>query len=372
MKLIIGFFKMSLSIIYFFLKLLPINNKKVVLISRQSDKVPLDFILLKQEILAIDSDYHVVYLCQMLKSGLLNYIKYAFHILKQMYFLATSKICIVDSYCVSVCLLKHKKNLKIIQIWHAIGTVKKFGYQTVGKEYGHKEKIIKLLNMHQNYDYVISGSKTMQPIFAQTFHIDEDKVINIGTPRIDYLLNNCNGIKKDIIKDYSDIKKKKVILYVPTYRKDKKIELDKLINTIDFDKYHLIVKNHPVKYENISNKNIYTCKKYSSMQLLTIADYVITDYSAISIEAALLKKPVYFYIYDYKEYICKNGLNIDIKKEMPEYCFKDFRKLYKKMKKEDYDYQNLEKFKNKYVDNQNKNCGYLLANYIVNGNWSGK
>ena len=46
-----------------------------------------------------------------------------------MYYLATSKVCVLDGYCIPASILKHKKKLKIIQIWHASGAIKKFGYQ---------------------------------------------------------------------------------------------------------------------------------------------------------------------------------------------------------------------------------------------------
>lgn len=43
-----------------------------------------------------------------------------------------------------------------------------------------------------------------------------------------------------------------------------------------------------------------------------MADYVVTDYSAITIEAAALEKQIYFYVYDYEQYCESNGLNLDL------------------------------------------------------------
>jgi CDP-ribitol ribitolphosphotransferase len=368
--LLLRIFKCILKIVYFFLKLLPTNSKKVVFISRQQNVPSLDFKLLSRDIKSIDSSYQVVFLCKKMKTNKPYLIRYCFHLIRQMYHLATSKVCVVDSYCICVSVLKHKKSLTIIQIWHAIATVKKFGYQTLSKKYGRNQKTAKILKMHNNYDWVISGSTSMIPVFAETFNVSLECVKPIGTPRIDYLINNNRQIMKKVKTKYPELNKKKVILYAPTFRKKENLSFDKIIDTVDFDKYNLIIKSHPVKKEKVYDSRVYKCPEFSTMELLTIADYVITDYSAISIEAAILNKPVFFYIYDYEKYIKNNGLNIDLKREMKGCCYKKFNSLYQKINVGKYDYEQLKKFKDKYVSHQQGNSGLILANYIVNGKWT--
>lgn len=369
MKYLIFLFKFILRCIYFLLKLLPTRKKKVVFISRQQNTPSLDFELLYEEIIKLDKSYKVVFLCKKMGTNPKSLFRYFFHIIRQMYHLATSSVCVVDSYSISVSILKHKKKLIVIQIWHAIATVKKFGYQTLDKKYGRSKKIANLLDMHKNYDWVISGSKSMNPIFAKTFNVKKSKVKAIGTPRIDYLIHKEKEIKEKVLKFYPDISNKKVILYAPTFRRNEKVSFDELFKTIDLEKYNVIIKTHPVKVQKVKNEKIYSCPEFSTMELLTVADFVITDYSAISIEAAILNKPVYFYVYDYDEYTNHNGLNIDIFKEMKGCCFKKFNTLYKKIENDKYNFKQLEKYKNKYVTNQKGNSGYLLANYIVNKKW---
>lgn len=369
MKIPIYIFKLLLKLIYSFFKLLPTNNKKIVFISRQSNNISLDFKLLSKEILKLDNNYKIVFLCNKIGNKIKDKISYIFIIIRQMYHLATAKVCVVDSYCIAVSVLKHKNTLKVIQLWHSLAAIKKFGYQTLGKEYGRDRKLAEMLNMHRNYDYIISGSYAMVPHFAKAFNASEDCFKVIGSPKIDYLLNEHKIIRKNILKKYPNVTKKKVILYVPTFRKIKKISINKIMETIDFTKYNLIVKSHPCKMQKFNNGLIYDCKEFSSFELLTIADYVITDYSAISIEATILNKPVYFYLYDIEEYEEKNGLNINLYKEMEGCCYRNFKSLYKKMDTGDYDMKQLQRFKNKYLTNQNGNSGYILANYIVNNNW---
>lgn len=369
MRTLIYIFKLILKSIYSVLKLLPTNNKKVVFISRQSNNISLDFKLLSNEIIKLDKDYKIIFLCEKLSNKFIKKIKYFFSIIRQMYHLATSKVCVVDSYCIAVSVLNHKKDLVIIQLWHSLAAIKKFGFQTLGKDFGRDRMIAELLNMHKNYDYIISGSEEMVQYFAKAFNADKSKFKAIGSPKIDYLLKEQKNIKKKILQKYPDINKKKVILYVPTFRKNKKININKILETIDFNKYNLVVKFHPGKVQKFNNSLVYECKEFSSLELLTVANYVITDYSAISIEATILNKPLYFYVYDMVEYEEKNGLNINLYKEMEGCCYRNFKSLYKKLDNGNYDMKQLLRFKNKYLTNQNGNSGYLLANFIVNGEW---
>lgn len=369
MKTLIYIFKLILKFIYEIFKLLPTNNKKVVFISRQSNSISLDFKLLSHEIIKLDQDYKIVFLCNKIGNKTKDRMLYVPIIIRQMYHLATSKICVVDSYCIAVSVLKHKKDLKVIQLWHSLAAIKKFGYQTLGKAYGRDRQIAEILNMHKNYDYIISGSEAMIPYFSKAFNAPVDCFRVICSPKIDYLLKNHKIIRKQIFNKYPNIAKKKNILYAPTFRKNKKINIDKILETIDFDKYNLIVKFHPGKMQKFNSNLAFECKEFSCFELLTVADYVITDYSSISIEATILNKPVYFYLYDIEEYEEKNGLNINLYKEMDGCCYRNFKSLYKKMDSSDYDMKQLQRFKNKYLTNQSGNSGYILANYIVNGKW---
>lgn len=111
---------------------------------------------------------------------------------------------------------------------------------------------------------------------------------------------------------------------------------------------------------------IYTCKEFSAIDLLTIADYVITDYSGIAIEAAVLDKKTYYYLYDYDEYKKNNGLNIDIYNEMPQCAFKHASDLFNKIDNGVYNYEALQKYKSKYITNLKGNSTELIVEVINN------
>ena len=97
MSLIIKTGIFVLNIIYSVMKLLP-QKRKISFISRQSSRPSLDITMLDRKLRELHSDYQTVILCRTLDPGILSKISYAFHMLKQMYHIATSEAVILDSY----------------------------------------------------------------------------------------------------------------------------------------------------------------------------------------------------------------------------------------------------------------------------------
>ena len=355
-----------LNIIYFFVKMFPIKNK-IVMLSRQSNKPSIDFELIKKEILRKTGDIEIKVLCKVLKSNVKDRINYCFYILKCMYHIATSKVCILDSYSIPISILKHKKSLEIIQIWHASGATKKFGYQSLNKKEGRGEGVAKVMNMHKNYSHVMAPSRITGKFYSEAFQIDKNNIFINGLPRIDYLLNEDLGKEKieSFYKEYPKYKDKPTILYVPTFRKDKDCSdvYRDLIDSINFEKYNLIIKLHPLDKSAEMDKYIIN-KKYNTFDLLKIADYIITDYSAVAFETSVLNKPLYFYVYDINEYKKTRGLNVNPLKEMKNSTSTNIKEIINSIENNSYNYEELEKFRSKYIQKVDKNNTKRLVNFV--------
>lgn len=358
--------KISCKIIYFFMKAKKTNKNKVLFISRLDSKKSLDFKLIEEELKRRNKDIECVFLCKRITSftsGFFGNIKWTLSCLSN---LANSKVCITDSFVLAISVVKHKKSLKIIQIWHSMGAIKKFAYQTLGNTSGRDEKTARILNMHKGYDYIISGSKAMTKYFAKAFNYDEEYFLNYGLPRMDYLLNNHEKLNKKILKDYPILKKKKNILYAPTFRTTYDDKTLDLIKNIDFNKYNLIVKAHARQADLELNNQVLTCDKYSALDLICASDYIITDYSGIAIEAAILDVKTLYYVFDYEEYDKNNGINIDLFKEMKGCVFRDAKSLCDYLNKDNYDMKTLLKYKNKYIDVQDGTSTKKIVDLVIN------
>lgn len=368
MEYCIKAFKFFMNFIYKIFKLFKTKNK-ITFISRQSNKVGIDFRLLIEEIKKESLDTKIVVLNKELNKSVISKIMYFFHMFVQMYHIATSKVVILDGYCIMISILKHKKDLKVIQIWHALGSLKKFGYSTLGKKDGRDSKIAELMNMHKNYDYVLTSSEVSKPFFKEAFNVQNEKMVVMSLPRVDYLQSEKH---KEIVtnKFYEIYKKcdnrKENILYCPTHRKEEKINIEKLVKDIDLNKYNFIVKLHNGQEYVYTLNEIYNKQtEFTGMDLLHIVDYIITDYSAIVYEASIVEKPIYFYTYDYDKYMDDRGWYIDYNKEMPGPIESEFKDIIKMIENKEYDKLKIVEFKHKYIDDLSKNSTNKLTKFVL-------
>ena len=230
-----------LNVIYFFIKLLPTKKNKVTFISRQTDNIPLDFKMLKDKLGKIyeeaqnqklenetkiekqnSKNIEIVVLCKTLKSGIFNAIKYSLYMLKQMYHIATSKVVVLDSYCIPICVLKQKKSLVVIQIWHALGSLKKFGYSSLDKNDGRSSKMAKAMKMHHNYTYILTSSETSKKFFMEAFNAKEEQMKVMNLPRVDFLKSKDEekNVKEKFYEIYPEVnnKKKNILYWIITFQ----------------------------------------------------------------------------------------------------------------------------------------------------------
>ena len=307
----------GMRLLYLPMKLLP-TQKKVVMISRQSDHPSVDMRLLKDRILREYPDCRVLILAK--KLG--NPIPYLFHILRQMVHIATAKAVVLDSYCIPISVLNHKKSLIVIQMWHSMGCMKKFGYAMLDMEEGSDPVIARLMRMHYNYTYILISSFSYLQDYIEGFRTTPDKVLQIPQPRADILLDKeeMARIRSRWIEKIPALGTKKNILYCPTFRKRFSQEdsdaVRSLIDQVDFQRFNLIYKPHSVSEMQIDDPRIISADM-NQIDAMAVADYVISDYSSIIYEAGLCRLPVFLYMYDWDHYSEKRALNLDYETGIP-------------------------------------------------------
>lgn len=356
--------KLGLAVIYAPLKLFKTKNR-VVYLSRQSNDKSVDMLLLEKAIKEENSSVEQVFRLRMIPDGFGEKIKYCLAIIGDMYYLATSKAAVLDTYSITVSCLKHKDSLKVIQMWHALGAVKKFGLQSVGTKEGRDEKISKAMCMHKNYDYILAPSAATAKFYMEAFGYGADKMKICSLPRVDDILSD-NGASAGFFAKNPELSDKKIVLYLPTFREREAYVAEKLkAEFADLEGYRLIVSPHPLFSKVKKDDNFFYNGEFSTAQLMKVADVIITDYSACAFEASLLMKPLYFYVPDYDEYTEERGINTPIKDEMPTAVFEDAQKLCAALKSGNYDFNALFAFKSKYVENAKTNNSQILAKFVL-------
>lgn len=339
------------------------TKNKILWLSRQSDDKSQDMLMLEKAIGKSSPDTVQVFRLYRLKDESSVTLSYIFRILGDMWELASARVVIVDTYSIPVSCLKHKKELETVQIWHALGAVKKFGFQSLGKAFGRSKNVAKAMHMHENYDYVFAPSESVAEFYCEAFGCGKEKIRVLSLPRVDVLLDGENRRAEFLAlnPEYND---KKIVAYIPTFRLgDEKYAEDIYSAFKEQSAFRIVVSAHPLSktYENGKYK---INGDFSSAELMKLSDAVITDYSACAFEAAIIGKPLYFYVPDYDSYKEAQGLNIDIEGELSPLCFRDAGLLVGAVSDEKYDFGMLSRFCDKYVENKSHDSTERMAEFI--------
>lgn len=248
--------------------------------------------------------------------------------IKLIYNIVTSKYIILDDYSSFISIIKVRKGQEICQLWHGAGAFKKFGYSRQDKESNK-------LTGHRNYTKACVTSDEIRWCYSEGFGIDINNVKATGMARTDVFFDEkyINEKKIEIYKEYPLLKDKKVILFAPTYRGTslkesyydyEQLDIDKIYNELKDEGYIFIFKWHPGLYYKMKSEVSfpYNLEKYKDFyfdfsenrdinDLLLITDVLITDYSSVIFDYALLNKPLVYFVYDYEEYKHDRGLYFD-------------------------------------------------------------
>lgn len=229
-----------------------------------------------------------------------------------------------------------RKGVTYIQTWH--GTpLKKLALDMdkvdMAESKDIKEYHNEFLKNSATWDYLISQNPFSSETFRRAFAFCGE-LLEIGYPRNDVLFTgNMEKNKKILNKKYGIPDNKKVMLYAPTWRDNSYYDKTsyKFETNLDFKKmqeafeeeYILIVKYHYLVCDNIDwdlYKGFIKRVKADSdiAELYLITDLLITDYSSVMFDYSILRRPMFFYVYDYLSY--KNilrGFYFDLEKEAP-------------------------------------------------------
>lgn len=364
--------------LYRVLRLAP-QRRKVVFLSRQADRPSRDFRMLADEIRRADPSVEVVVRCRFIPSTVGGRLLYGGEVLAQMWHLATASVCIVDGYIVPVSVLTHRGELTVIQMWHALGAVKRFGLQSVGRAGGRPTGVARAMRMHENYDLVLCGGPGSVPAFAEAFGVREASVLPLGLPRVDYLCERAEAAGEDAEPATEPVAiaelrrrfprlgddSKTRVLYAPTYRRGRASAFDDVVAAFTGDRFTLIVKPHDLESAAASGEHVVDASGVDVLDLLVLADAVVTDYSAIAFEACVVDRPLYFYVHDIAEYRAAVGLNIDPLGELPGVSSTDITRIVELVAGAEGPGEDVRAFAKRYLSLPEAGCTSAIASLVV-------
>lgn len=312
-------------------------------------------------------------------------------------FISTSKVILLDDFYPNIHNFELKNEIKLIQMWHAAGAFKTFGFSRLGKV----GSVDQSSSNHRSYDYAIVSSNEVKKFYSEGFGISDEKVLVTGIPRTDIFFDENYKIKVSnmIYDEFPMLKNKKIILFSPTFRGDgkddayypmEKFNIEKLFDSLnvninqdnnkdhDYNEvcgqnevyehnevyqnsnirfnsdYALIIKQHPFIEKKIEIPENYKdivfdfSNTYEINDILLITDILITDYSSVIFEATLLDIPMLFYCYDFDEYLRNRGFYYDFNSFVPGKIVHKFDDVPKYINLNDFEEFKIQEFKNRF------------------------
>lgn len=290
-------------IMNFFIKRLPIKDR-IVFIHLTGNQLESDLLMIYKE---LKDEYNcVVITASFTKNSLKSNLCYMFNTFKQLYYVNSSSTVIINNNNYVISEFK-RKEVYVLQVWHATGAIKKFGNAL--------ERVYKI----KNYNTVLCSSEYFIEPYKEAFACDDIQIT--GLPRVDELYHKFDDTT--FYERYPSLKGKKIVLYAPTFRGDvykgfSNLPVDfKSISKYLGDDYCIIGRYHPLVE---SNDEILCINDFSLYDLFKVSHCLVSDYSSIIFDYALLNKPIVLYAPDLASYKEDIGLFVQYETMLEQVC----------------------------------------------------
>ncbi len=321
--------------------------------------------------------------CKIMQAPQSSVKRIIFDIMFQKYYARCKCVFITDNFDP---LYAHKPNkgTKVIQLWHACGAFKKWGYSTLDLAWGGSREDMLRFPKHNTYTDVFVSAESVTRCYAEAFGCPEEIIKPMGTPRTDIYFDKdfvASGREK-LLKQFPEIGSRKIILYAPTFRGDspeeayneRKLDFELLKSTLSKD-YALVLKLHPFTAKKYKLTDEET-KKYGDFVFdgsnsisietaLCAADYLIADYSSLIFEYALLNKPMIFYAYDLEKYKRDRSFYFEYESFVPGRIVTTNEEIIASVLSGSCQQEKIEAFKNKFMSACDGKCVQRIADYAV-------
>lgn len=224
----------------------------------------------------------------------------------------------------------------VVQLWH--GT----GFKNIALLNRNTKNIIRYYfkKATRKYRIVVCTSESDCKKKGKSF--ETENVVATGLPRNDELFVD-EKVENELLEKYKLERYDKIITYAPTWRdfptkQPFSEEFWRKLNNylVQNNSFFLVVKHPyssflkiPTAYSNIGD---YTKVINDIQEILVVTDFLITDYSSVITDYAIMDKPFLIYAYDLELYIenCRS-FGYDLKEVLPNPILKTEDELLEKL-----------------------------------------
>lgn len=257
--------------------------------------------------------------------------------------LAASRVIILEDFYPHLHALSMRPETKILQLWHACGAFKLFGLSNLGIS----DHLRQDTRNHRSYDAALTSGEGLVPFYSEAFGVPSSHIYPIGVPRTDFFFQEelVRQRVQDLYQRYPILQGKRVVLFAPTFRGSgnqtayypaEYFPVNQVVDGLP-DDVILIIKNHPFVHNQLDiavenqNRVLDLTGAENINDLLLLTDVLITDYSSVIFEAAILQIPMLFYVFDLEEYIRSRDLYFEFVDFVPGKIIREFPDLMKEV-----------------------------------------
>ena len=291
---------------------------------------------------------------------LISLVAGVFRIALRSYRVASSRLVIVDDYFFPIYPVKKRPGVTIVQVWHACGAFKRFGRATLEAEWGADQIFLKWVPIHANYDLTLVSSASIAPIYAEAFGQSVETIsAAFGIPRTDALLPSPRrDADERAVRERLGLRDgRTTILYAPTFRgADLKgaaapelLDIAALYRALGSE-YRLIVRLHPFVKSvmrippEVGDFVVDASAEPDVNEVMLAGDILVSDYSSIIFEYALLNRPMAFLAPDLAAYERERGFFFDYRTGVPGPVMEETEQLARWIQAKQFDLQRVRAF----------------------------
>lgn len=355
------FQQVFLPVIYNIYAVKPVIPNTVILADAHHDEIPFSMLAIKDELMQHPELQITELYWNNSSCSVLGIFRNMACFMKKY---ATAETVIICDNFLPAASCRKRKGTSVIQLWHACGAFKKFGYDTSADIPSYYKG-----NVLANCDLVTVSSQICVKPFSSAMRLPEKAVRPVGVSRTDLYFNDTfnQACRNQFFSQYPNAQGKKIVLWVPTFRGNPGIAsvkgLDDILHARDQlkDTHYFIIKLHPHTQAHIEGTNC----NISSEELLPVADVVITDYSSILFDAMIYKHPLILFVPDLDEYLDNRGFYLDYN-TLPGLRAQNLEQLLQILTDEDLLHSSVNKVYTDFYDKYMASCDGHSTKRIIN------